>query len=122
MTYRFDHLRTLSPKLAEIAESFPGPVEGDSRTTFVDRIQIEELEILATEVGVPGNVFVDFGVYDYRQPNEISYDPEWLAQDDTNEPQAMHAVCWFDLLPQEDASIVKSLPGSGIEGSTSDYC
>ena len=70
--YRFDHLYKLSPKLAAIAETFPEPVEGDSRTTGVQDAEVVEGEIIGEQVGVEGNVFLDFGVYDLRQKNDAS--------------------------------------------------
>jgi len=73
--YRFDHLYKLSPKLAAIAETFPEPVEGDSSTTGVQDAEVVEGEIIGEQVGVEGNFFLDFGVYDLRQKNDASKDP-----------------------------------------------
>ncbi len=118
--FRFDHLLVLSPKLQEIADKLPEPLVDDSRTYKVDPIDFVSGEEIALEVGHPNNVFVDFGVYDLREKNEASQSSEFIQ----NYPSdlASHAVCWLDLLSGEDSAIVKSLPGSGQEGKTSEYC
>jgi len=119
--YRFGHLYGLSPKLAAIAETFPGPVEGDSRTTEVEYVQVLEGEIIGKGVGFEGNVFLDFGVYDLRKKNDISKNLEW--SDKYGGAQGSYAVCWLDLLPVEDSILVKALPGAdGKMGKQSDYC
>ena len=118
--YRFDHLRILSDKLQAIAESLPAPIEGDTRTTVLNEpVEIKAGEILATGVGTPTNVFVDWGVYDLRQKNDASNDAEWLALHDGG--QAPYAVCWFNWISPEDEATVRSLPASGGQ-SESDYC
>jgi len=119
--YRFGHLYGLSPKLAAIAVTFPGPVEGDSRTTEIEPVQVLEGEIIGQGVGFEGNVFLDFGVYDLRQKNEASKNSEW--SDKYRDSQGSYAVCWLDLLPDEDSAIVKALPGAdGKLGKQSEYC
>lgn len=121
MMYRFDHLYTLSPKFAAIAEEFRQPVEGDSRGTKVNPVSVEADEIIATAVGLKSNknVFVDWGVYDLRQKNKAAQDPAWLAEHSGD--QAPYALCWLDMLSPGDVAIVKRLPGSG-ETKQSDYC
>ena len=119
--YRFDHLYKLSPKLAAIAETFPEPVEDDSRTTGVQNAEVVEGEIIGEQVGVEGNVFLDFGVYDLRQKNDASKDPSWNP--DYSISQASYAICWLDLLSSKDSTIVKQLPGAdSTNGKKSDYC
>jgi len=69
-------------------------------------------EVIATAVGFKNNVnvFVDFGVYDTRGKSKFQNPRD-------------SAVCWFDLLPEEDAKIVKSLPsGSSESGTQSTLC
>ena len=116
--YRFDHLLTLSPKFAEMAEKLPQPKEGDSRTTHIDPISVKAGEVIATAVGFKNNghdessinVFVDFGVYDLRGKSMFQ------------NPQSF-AVCWFNLLSESDEKIVRSLPsGSSESGTQSTLC
>lgn len=126
IAYRFDHLRVLSDKLQKIADTWPKPTEGDSRTHTVDgKITVKQGEILASKIGflVTSNASVDFGVYDYRQENEASKSSEFRKEQESEKSQAYFAVCWFDWLPSQDAVIVKSLPaGDGKNGKTSAYC
>ena len=107
--YRFDHLVTLSPKLAEIAEKLPEPKVNDSRTTRINEsIKVTAGEVIATSVGYQNNVFVDFGVYDTRQDSPLQSFQE-------------KAVCWFDLLETPHSAYLKTLP-AGKEGKTSTLC
>ncbi|MDX1607762.1 MAG: hypothetical protein R3251_00930 [Candidatus Spechtbacterales bacterium] len=118
--YRFDHLRILSNKLQQIADNLPEPIEGDTRTTRLDEpVAISAGELIATGVGTPTNVFVDWGVYDLRQKNSASADANWFAEHD--KAQDAYAVCWFDWLSTEDSATVRSLPASGGDAQ-SDYC
>lgn len=129
--YRFGHLLTLSPKFQKIADKFPMPEGLDSRTTEVyPAIDVKEGEVVATAVGLTKggpevfggyNTFVDWGVYDYRQKNPSSKDPDWI----TKHPYEIenYAVCWFDWISPEDKKIVLSLPSSDYQsGKISDYC
>ena len=121
---RFDHLLALSPKFADAAEQLRQPVADDSRTTPLDPIPIRAGEVVATAVGLKKterSVGVDWGVYDLRQKNQASKNPEWLLQHPGE--QAPYALCWLDLLPPEDSTKLKSLPGGDyISGKQSDYC
>lgn len=112
--YRFGHLLILSPKFATIAERLPEPKPNDSRTTSVNPpVSVQTGEVIATAVGLirNTNVFVDFGVYDLRGQNRDFQDTRQTA------------ICWFDLLPPEDAATVKGLPpADSVSGSQSAYC
>ncbi len=127
--YRFGHLLTLTPKFQAIAEKFPMPQGLDSRTTEVrPPIKVKQGEIIATAVGLNKggpdvfgglNTFVDWGVYDYRNKNESSKDPNWLSK----HPHEIehYAVCWFDWISPQDKERVLSLPSSdGQSGKSSD--
>jgi len=117
--YRFGHVSGASPKFVAIADAFPPPVEGDSRTHEVfPQVEVLAGEIIATVDSPQG---LDWGVYDLRSKNTASQDPAWAALHTGQ--QAQHAVCWFDLLSPEDEAIVRSLPPTdGVSGSMSDYC
>src|SRR4030067_3156235 len=94
--YRFGHLLTLAPKFQTIAEKFHMPEETDSRTTQVNPpLDVKQGEIIATAVGLTKggpevfgglNTFVDWGVYDYRQQNEASKDPNWASAYSSEDP------------------------------------
>lgn len=128
--YRLGHLLTLSPKFQALAEKFPMPKGLDSRTTQVyPPIEIKKGEIIAMAVGMTkngtskngNNTFVDWGVYDYRQKNEISKNPVWAASHQSDTYQ--YAVCWFDWISMENRVKVLALPSSDWQsGKQSDYC
>lgn len=129
--YRFGHLLTLAPKFQEIADKFSLPKGLDSRTTEVyPGVAVRQGEVIATAVGLTRggpdtlgglNTFVDWGVYDYRNKNEVSKNPAWAAQHPHEIEQ--YAVCWFDWIPAEDKKKVLTLPSSDSQsGKTSDYC
>lgn len=127
--YRFDHMLALSPKYAEIANTFPEPTAADSRTTNIQPVFTKTGEIIATATGhekspnANQNVGgADWGVYDLRQTNKAAQDATWRA----SHPEGQfgwYALCWFDLLTPEDSAKVRSLPaGDSVNGKQSDFC
>lgn len=126
VSYRFDHLATLSPTLQAQAEKLPAAKENDSRTTNFDQpITVKVGDIVATVVGFKNtkNASFDFGVYDLRQRNKSAQDSNYVSQHQNELSQAAYALCWFDMLPKQDAQVVKSLPAAdAASGKTSDYC
>lgn len=121
--YRFDHVRVLSAELSDALKDLPPPMSGDSRTTFVSPpLWLEQGEVVGTSVGIfPDNIFVDFGLYDVRKPNNVVPNPAW-ADFYAGDPEFGHyGVCFFDYLPGNDGETMRSLP-TGKEGKTSDYC
>lgn len=127
MMYRFDHAVELSPKLQQAFSFLPEPKEGDSRGHYLpEAVLVERGEVLATSVGFANfmgrpNVFVDFGVYDLRQPNVASQASTWPADDYNWSELAPYAVCWLDNLESELAQKLRQLP-AGSEGKVSTYC
>ena len=122
VSFRFDHLRKLTPKFEAVVNAFP--IKDDTRTDPVNPpVAVTVGEVIATEVGFLNNVSVDFGVYDMRQKNEASKDPAW-ASAHSQYPADSYGICWFDSLPQADSVVVKSLPSrdGSNNGKTSDYC
>lgn len=124
VAYRLDHLQKLDAKFQAIADSFPEPKENDSRTTKLDKpVEVKQGEVVATAVGYPSplNVFMDFGLYDLRQPNGKT-----LNEAGKNPSEAQfnaYGLCWFNNLAPSDAERVKGLPpGDEKAGKTSDYC
>ena len=78
VSFRFDHLRKLTPKFEAVVNAFP--IKEDTRTDPVNPpVAVTVGEVIATEVGFLNNVSVDFGVYDMRQKNEASKDPAWAS-------------------------------------------
>mgnify|MGYP000955439667 FL=1 len=122
VSFRFDHLRKLTPKFEAVVNVFP--IKDDTRTDPVNPpVAVTVGEVIATEVGFLNNVSVDFGVYDMRQKNEASKNPAW-ASAHSQFPADSYGICWFDSLPQADSVAVKLLPSRDgtHNGKTSDYC
>ncbi len=125
---RFDHLKTLSPSVQAIVDkNFPQPKVDDTRgTNLSEPVLFKAGDLVATEVGHAKpklNVGMDFGVYDYRSPNQSSKSAAYQAAHGQYSSQTYYGVCWFDLLPAADAAKVKALPSRDQKmGKTSDYC
>lgn len=126
LSYRFDHLLTLTPKFQVVADALPAAHIDDSRTTPIEPpLAVSTGEAVATAVGfaTTPNVMFDFGLYDLRIQNAASKDPAWAAKHADDNQLAPYAVCWFDFLPAADSAAVKALPsGDSTTGTTSDYC
>ncbi len=107
--YTLDHLRELPPKWMRTLSKLPEPSEDSLPTSIDPPLPVARGEILATAVGLKGNVFMDLGVYDLRQQGNVTQD--------------RYAVCWFYLLPSPAREKVLSLPGADYDsGKESDYC
>jgi hypothetical protein len=121
VSFRFDHLRKLTPKFEAVVNAFP--IKEDTRTDPVNPpVTVTVGEVIATEVGFLNNVSVDFGVYDMRQKNEASKDPVW-ASAHSQYPADSYGICWLNSLPQADSAVVNLLPGrDGKFEKKSDYC
>jgi len=121
VSFRFDHLRKLTPKFEAVVNAFP--IKEDTRTDLVSPpVSVSVGEVIATEVGFLNNVSVDFGVYDMRQKNEASKDPAW-ASAHSQFPADSYGICWLNFLPQADSAAVKLLPSRDAQnGKKSDYC
>ena len=121
--YRFDHVRVVAPKLAEALKDLPPATPGDSRTTYINPpVWIEQGEVVGTSIGISlSNIFVDFGLYDVRTPNNVIPNPDWADLYAADKEFGHYGVCFFDYLPAAHGEILRSLP-TGIEGKTSDYC
>lgn len=129
-TYRFDHLKTLSPQFQELASLLPEAKVDDSRTTQINagtNNDVKAGDIIATAVGFEKgpegtpNVSVDFGVYYKTARNIASQNQTWAALHEAEKELTWYGVCWFDLLPANDSATVKALPASA-DNSQSDYC
>jgi len=121
VSFKFDHLRKLTPKFEAVVNAFP--IKEDTRTDPVSPpVPVMVGEVIATEVGFLNNVSVDFGVYDMRQKNEASKDPVW-ASAHSQYPADSYGICWLNSLPQADSAVVNLLPGrDGKFEKKSDYC
>jgi hypothetical protein len=111
---RVGHLLELSPKFAAIAAMLP-PATANSTFTELSGYTVSAGEPIATAIGMAGNVFMDFGIYDLRSRN-----PATTHMTGELRP---YGICWLDVLPVTDKARVRSLaPADGVSGSMSDYC
>lgn len=126
IAFRFDHLQSLTLEVQKAVDTLPPAQPDDSRTTkFETPLRLKEGQNIATAVGFtnPVNVSFDFGMYDYRQQNEVSKNPEYAQLHQNDKEQAFYAVCWLDYLLANDTYTLESLPGAdAAAGSKSDYC
>lgn len=123
---RYDHLHTLTEPFMDIMSKLPEPKVDDSRTTDVDGADYKTGTLIATKIGFLApiqNTTLDFGVYDYRQPNNASKDATYAAAHVTGKHTDYYAICWLNDLPAKDKALALALPGGdGKMGKTSDYC
>jgi hypothetical protein len=121
---RLGHLRELSPEWTAHFESYPPPIELDSRSTsFAPAIPVRTGDLIAISVGIyeTHNTFIDIGMYDLRQGNAASQDPAWLAEHHND--TAPYGICWFDRHGPEVEAVILALPPADANmGRTSDYC
>lgn len=111
---RLGHLLELSPQFAAIANSLP-PASASSEFHPVSGHTVTAGAPIATAIGLPGNVFMDFGVYDLRSRN-----PATTGMTGELKP---YGICWLDALPAADSTRARSLPAAdGESGKRSDYC
>lgn len=133
IAFRFDHLFTLAPEFQKIAETTPEPKKDDSRTDPnrpFNRTKFKAGDVVANEVGFQQtrNYGFDFGVYDYRQRNEISKNEAWTKIHNQYQSLEWYGVCWLDMLPGEDSAKATALseiivnPSKPERNQTSDYC
>lgn len=120
--YRLDHLHTLSPTMAVLADQLPAPTSS-SVSYPVTPTLIKAGTVIATAVGHPDNVGFDLGVYDLRQRNAAAQSETYQTAHADMNSNAYFAVCWFDWLTAADEATVRALPpGDGVSGAASDYC
>jgi hypothetical protein len=124
---KFGHLLKLSSQFQAIADKATVNPRADSHTTAVNPpVYVKKGDLVATRTGIPGNTFLDFGVYDLRTTNASGKDMQYV--DTHGGPIYMslsaHAVCWLhNWLPSSDEQVLNSLPaGDSNSGKTSDYC
>lgn len=114
IAFRFDHLYTLAPAFQALAETTAEPKLNDTRTDPnrpFKRTTFKAGDIIATQVGFPStkNYGFDFGVYDYRSPNEISKNSKWADLHNQNQSLDWFGRCWVTMLPGDDAAKAKEL-------------
>lgn len=129
VAYRIGHLREISADLQNIADTWPAPGAGSASQRVDPPVFVKQGEVVATKVGILAskNTFFDWGVFDYRQPNEASKSSDYQAAhgEGNGKDTAWNAVCWLQdgWLPSKDQGLLASLPaGDPTSGKNSDYC
>lgn len=124
----YGHQHTLVPALQRVINSdLPPAKPNDSTTTLFHTVyKVKAGDVISTAVGFsnPLNAAMDFGVFDFRQPNQASKDPAYQKAHANDKEFAWHGVCWLHgWLPQSDENTLNALPGADEKnGKTSDYC
>lgn len=129
LRFTFGHLLIIAPRFQAIFDKIT-PAENDSSEAHAvrPRMNVKAGEVIATGVGFKWedgnpNTSFDFGVYERWTKNEISQDPNWKVNEKFGMYDNERGLCWLDLLPAEDARLLKTLPGGDYKsGKTSDYC
>ena len=100
----------------------PPATSGDSRTTYINPpLSLEQGELVGTSVGIaPSNIFIDFGLYDVRTPNNVIPNPAWLILLPPIQNSGTSAYVSLTTGPETRATM-RSRP-TGKEGKTSDHC
>lgn len=132
IAFRFDHLAKLTPEFQAIADKTPEPKMNDTRTNPADNptpTQFKAGTVVATQVGFANtrNYGFDFGVYDYRQRNQISYNSQWQALHQDYPSQDWYGVCWLNMLPGASSEKANQLSQVWLDTRrsaqiVSDYC
>lgn len=123
---RFDHLNALGPEFAGFESSLP--LQDSTRNQPVDKPYgyFKAGTVVATGAGLNKNVKgggFDFGMYDYRNANEISANEKWAAIHKVEQGQTFYAICWIDYLPKADKDRLMAIePFYKDDRTASDYC
>ncbi|MEK7550015.1 MAG: hypothetical protein AAB519_03470 [Patescibacteria group bacterium] len=124
LAYRFDHVLTLTPAIQKLADTLPEAKPNENRITrFNEPLQVKAGDAVATAVGFKrdANVFVDFGVYDFRNMNVQAQKADYAVKHKMEKEEAYYGICWIDLLPAEASRKLRALSPEN-EKKSSDYC
>ncbi|MBI2064839.1 MAG: hypothetical protein HYT62_02155 [Candidatus Yanofskybacteria bacterium] len=120
------HWGALPPDIQVIMDKVPMKNYGDSRTEDVAPYFVKKGQVIVTGLQEKGNSErpgFDWGVADLRQENEASKDSGFRDLYGDYPGKNYYGVCWLDLLPPEEKSIIKGLPGVDMKsGKYSEYC
>jgi|GEM_PF-2759338 len=121
------HFGVLPPDIQAVVDKIPLKAYGDSRNEqVIPPYFVKKGQVVVTglqEKAHPERPGFDWGVSDLRQTNQASQDPQFRELYGYAPWNTYYGVCWFDLLPQEEETRVRSFPGGdGKEGKNSEYC
>lgn len=125
MMIRFDHLNALAGDFKQY-ESLPTQNDTRGQPNETPLGYFEAGTLVATGAGLNKNTKgggFDFGVYDLREPNEISKNAEWAALHKVEESHTFFARCWLEYLPKADFDRLMKIPPLYTDDrAASDYC
>ncbi|MDA1280091.1 MAG: hypothetical protein O3B95_08635 [Chloroflexi bacterium] len=90
ISFKYDHIAELAPKLAAIAPATPSK---GSSTTRTDPIRLEAGELIGYTIGAGGQGAWDFGAYDTTFTNRFANQERYVAG---HMNQSIHTVCPYD--------------------------
>lgn len=106
ISYKFDHISEVAPKIAAVAPSTPSQ---SSATTRTELIECKAGEIIAYTVGAGGQGPWDFGAYDLTYTNQFAnqerYEKGRMAQ-------SIHTVCPYEYFDEPLSSQMLALLGT----------
>ena len=121
------HFGVLPPDIAAVVDKVPLKGYGESRTEPIfPPYFVKKGQVIVTglqEKANPERPGFDWGVADLRETNASSKDPRFQSLYGYAPWNTYYGVCWLDLLPPEQESVVRSFPGGDYrEGKNSEYC
>lgn len=88
ISFKYDHLSELAPKLAAVAPETPAD---DSRGNKMPPIEIEAGELIGYSIGAGGQGAWDFGAYDLTHSNKFANQDRYVTA-----VQSLHTVCPYE--------------------------
>ena len=105
ISYKYDHIAELAPKLAAVAPQTPST---DSSTARTDKITLKAGELIGYANGAGGQGAWDFGVYDTTFTNQFANQERYI---ESNAKQSIHTVCPYDYFEPDLKSQLYALLG-----------
>lgn len=121
------HWGALPPDIQAVVDTVPLKGFRESRTEpIIPPYFVKKGQVIVTglqEKAHPERPGFDWGIADYRQPNAASKDPRFRELYGYAPWNTYYGVCWLDILPPNQQTVLKSLPGvDGKQGKNSEYC
>ncbi len=106
ISYKFDHISEVTPKIATVAPSTPSQ---SSATTRTELIEFKAGEVIAYTVGAGGQGPWDFGAYDLTYTNRFANQERYEKGRMT---QSIHTVCPYEYFDEPLRSQMLTLLGT----------
>lgn len=121
---RFDHLAVLSLHLADEVADLPLSNIDDLSMKPLGGKAYSQDEQIASRVGIfsVNRAWFDFGMYDFTKQNTVSSTAAWPKDSEHQNADALHAMCWIDLVRVADKQAFLQLPTAKLPENSSDLC